>query len=180
MENIGAELNLIAISDRMAISEVLYSHCCGLDRLDLPTLSACYWPDAEVDYGSYRGPAKDFAGLVIPALAGSYELTRHGLSNTIIEIRGARAMVESLVDAAHLVTGGSEEMLFRGRYLDTLEKRQGHWKLLHRQVVIDWASSGQIIDLRATDAFIEMARGEHGPADPLHTFLSPNNGGDTV
>lgn len=171
MDIIGTPPDANGISDRMAISDVLYSHCRGLDRLELPLLQACYWPEAEVDYGSYRGPAQAFVELVIPALENGYELTRHGLSNTLIELRGQQAAVESLVNAAHLLPGASQEMRFSGRYLDKLEKRNGCWKLLHRQVVIDWARREPIADERPSEAFAQMARGDHRQADPLHNFL---------
>ena len=60
----------------------------GLDRLDAATLKACYWPEADVDYGSYKGSAQVFADLVVVALADGYELTRHGLGNQVIDIDG--------------------------------------------------------------------------------------------
>ena len=83
--------------------------------------------------------------------------------------------MESSVDAGHLLPGAKEEMLFSGRYLDTLEKRGGRWKLLHRQVVMDWSRRQQVADERSSDAFAAMAKGAHGTLDPLHAFL-----GDTT
>lgn len=159
------------IADRMAIQDVLHSHSRGLDRLDEPVLQACYWPEAEVDYGGYKGPARQFASLVLPALRDNYELTRHSLSNTLVELRGDRALAESCVSAGHLLPGAREEMLFGGRYLDTLEKRGGRWKLLHRQVVIDWSRRHPVADERDSEAFAGLARGGHGGDDPLYAFL---------
>lgn len=175
MKTLGTPPGADEISDRLAINDVLFSNSRGLDRCDPALLRACYWPEATVDYGSYRGPALDFVELVIPALESQYELTRHCLSNTLIEIRGSTAIVESLVSAAHLLAGAGEEMLFSGRYLDTLEKRSGVWKLQHRQVVVDWARRESIEDERPSEAFADMARGSHRDADPLHAFLSNDN-----
>jgi hypothetical protein len=167
----GTPAGAAELADRLAIQDVLSFHSRGLDRLDTALLQACYWPEAEVDYGSYKGPAQQFAELVIPALRGNYELTRHCLGNTLVELRGNRALAESSVNAGHLLPGAKEEMLFAGRYLDTLEKRDGRWKLLHRQVVMDWSRRHQVADERATEAFAAMAKGAHGTADPLHAFL---------
>jgi len=159
------------IADRMAITDVLAAHSRALDRLDLELLQSCYWDDAQVDYGSYKGPAQQFAELVLPALDAQYELTRHCLCNTLIELRGAQALAESSVNAGHLLAGAKQEMLFGGRYLDTLEQRDGKWKLLHRQVVIDWSRQHPVEDERDGEAFSQLARGAHRDADPLHAFL---------
>jgi hypothetical protein len=172
---IGSTPSAQDMADRLAIQDILSSHCRGLDRLEEPLLQSCYWPDAEVDYGSYKGPAPQFAALVVPALQDSYELTRHCLGNTSIAFDdcGNQARSECYVEAAHLLQGAREEMLFSGRYLDRLEKRDGQWKLLHRQVVIDWSRRQPVVDERGSEAFIDLARGGHGSADPSHTFLTP-------
>ena len=62
-------------------------------------------------------------------------------------------------------------MLFYGRYLDKLEKRAGCWKILHRQVVIDWCKRFPIQDERDSEAFAALARGAHLAIDPLYAFL---------
>ena len=73
----GAVPALAEIADRLAIADVLYSHSRGLDRLDAELLKSCYWPDAEVDYGAYKGSAHQFAEFVVEALREQYKLTRH-------------------------------------------------------------------------------------------------------
>ena len=165
----------VEISDRQAIADILHLHCRGLDRADSAALQSCYWPDAEVDYGNYVGPALDFAGLVVAALKDNYELTRHALSNMLVDLQASRAHGEPDVKADHLLPGAALEMCFGGRYLDLLEKRGGQWRILHRRVVMDWAKTREMEDLRDTEAFAEMAKGGHDSADPLHNFLG--NGG---
>ena len=163
--------SIAQITDRLAISEVLHSHCRGLDRSDSALLQSCYWPGAEVDYGSYKGPAAAFADLVVQALAGGYELTRHCIGNILVAFEGNQARVESYVNAAHLLPGGTQEMCFGGRYLDHLEKRDGQWRMLHRRVVMDWSRTTSIEDERESEAFAALAKGSNGASDPLHTFL---------
>jgi len=161
-----------AISERQAIADILHLHCRALDRGDSAALQSCYWPDAEVDYGSYVGPAQDFAGLVVAALNDSYELTRHALSNMLIDLQEGRARCETYVNADHLLPGAELEMCFGGRYLDLLEKRGGQWRIKHRRVVMDWSKTRELEDLRSSDAFAEMSKGGHDSADPLHNFLA--------
>ncbi|MCB1844347.1 MAG: nuclear transport factor 2 family protein [Halioglobus sp.] len=159
------------LADRLAMIDVLHRHCRGLDRCDAALLQACYWRDAEVDYGSYRGPAAAFCELVVKALAESYQLTRHCIGNTLVARHGGDAHCESYVDAAHLLPDGSALMQFAGRYLDTLQQRDGAWRLLHRQVVIDWCHTAAIQDERDSQAFSALARGRNDGSDPLYPFL---------
>jgi len=159
------------LADRIAIQDVLHLHCRGLDRLDKEAIQCAYWPDAEVDYGSYKGSAQVFAELVVGALGQAYELTRHSISNTLVNLTGHLARCESSVHAAHLLVGAREELLFYGRYLDRLEKRQGQWKILHRQVVMDWSKRLPVQDERNGEAFADLAKGAHVGIDPLYPFL---------
>lgn len=160
------------VADQLAIQAVLHLHCRGLDRLDRESIQCAYWPEAEVDYGSFKGSAHLFAELVVGALGEKYALTRHSLSNTLIQFSGNSARSESSVNAAHLLIDAKEEMLFYGRYLDTLEKRHGLWKILHRQVVMDWSKRFPVQDERNSEDFSEMAKGEHHDSDPLYPFLN--------
>ncbi len=159
------------LADRLAIQDVLHLHSRGLDRLDKDAIQCAYWPEAEVDYGSYKGSAHVFAELVVGALGQAYELTRHCLSNTLLNVAGNSAWSESSVNAAHLLPGAREELLFYGRYLDKLEKRDAQWKILHRQVVMDWSKRLPVQDERSGEAFAALAKGAHLDDDPLYPFL---------
>jgi SnoaL-like domain len=159
------------LADRLAIQDVLHLHCRGLDRLDKDTIQCAYWPEAEVDYGSFKGNAHLFAELVVGALGQAYELTQHSISNTLVQFTGNIARSESTVHAGHLLPGAQEEMLFYGRYLDRLEKRNGRWKILHRQVVMDWSKRLAVQDERGGEAFAALAKGAHIDTDPLYPFL---------
>jgi len=168
----GFPPNTAQVADRVAIQDVLHLHCRGLDRLDSEVIQCAYWPDAEVDYGSFKGSAHQFAQLVVGALGQKYSLTRHSLSNTLINLDGSSARCESLVSAGHLLIGAAEELLFYGRYLDLLQRRDGQWKILHRQVVMDWSKRFAVPDERASEAFADLAKGAHRDTDPLYPFLS--------
>lgn len=167
-----APLTADVIADRMAIVDTLHQHCRGLDRNDAELLKDCYWPEGSVDYGNFKGPAHTFTELVGPALSQIYELTRHSISNTLLEFDGSLARAESYVQAGHLLTGGKQEMRFEGRYLDTLEKRDTQWRLIHRQVVMDWSCNSSITDERESEAYTALAKGKADKTDPLYPFLA--------
>ena len=171
-EETGTPPSLDQIADQMAIHEVLNLHSRGLDRLDKGTILSAYWPEAEVDYGSFKGSAHLFAELVVAALGETYELTRHSLTNTLFHFSGPTARCESSVKAGHLLLGAEEELLFYGRYLDTLEKRGTQWKIIHRQVVMDWSKRFPVRDERNNEAFVDLQKGAHLGSDPLYPFLN--------
>lgn len=172
LKEVGRAPDAQQLADRMAINEVLALHSRGLDRLDADTLKQCYWPDAEVDYGTFKGSAHEFADLVVQALAAAYELTRHCIGNHLITFDGNHARSESTVDAAHLLIGATQEMQFAGRYLDSLEKRDGCWKMQHRLVVMGWSRMVSVVDERNSDAFAPLAKAGHREMDPSHAFFA--------
>ncbi|MCB1696146.1 MAG: nuclear transport factor 2 family protein [Pseudomonadales bacterium] len=169
--DIGAVPGAQVTAHREAIREVLAVHSRGLDRNEAALIKSAYWPEAEVDYGAFKGPAHQFADLVGPALAAAYELTQHLLGQTFIAVDGNRACTETYVHARHLLHGAGEELAFAGRYLDQLELRQGHWKILHRLVVMDWSLRQPVRDERRGEAFGALAKGSANREDPSHALL---------
>ena len=86
-----------ALAQREAIRDILSTHSRGLDRLDPDLLKHAYWPDAEVDYGAFKGSAHQFAEIISPALSSQFELTQHLLGQTLITLDGDRANSETYV-----------------------------------------------------------------------------------
>lgn len=68
---IGAVPTPQELADRAAITDILHLHSRGLDRQDASLLEAAYWPDANVDYGSFVGPAMQFAPWLLVHWASS-------------------------------------------------------------------------------------------------------------
>jgi hypothetical protein len=169
--NIGVVPTSAELAHREAIREVLATHSRGLDRNEAGLLKSAYWPEAEVDYGSFRGKAHQFADLVGPALAGAYELTQHLLGQVFIVLEADRASAETYVYARHLLHGAEQELAFAGRYLDQLELRNGCWKIIHRQVVMDWSLRLDVQDERSGAAFGALAKGAGNRQDPAHALL---------
>jgi hypothetical protein len=158
---IGQRPDLDEVRSRLAIHEVLVTHSRGLDRADTATLRSAYWPEAEVDYGSFKGAALEFVDMVGPVLQEKYASTQHKISTTTIEIEGAHARTETYVTAHHLFIDAPRELIFHGRYLDRLEERDGVWKVLHRRVVMDWH---RIVDVSvdANDEVLSLlTKGRH-------------------
>jgi hypothetical protein len=81
----------------------------------------------------------DFVDFCIPVLQ-SRDQTLHAISNIMMRITGDEARVQCYYNAIERVRRkdrASNDVTFLGRYLDRFEKRDGEWKITHRQVVID-------------------------------------------
>jgi hypothetical protein len=167
---LGTSPGIEEVAARLAILEILNLHSRGIDRREAAWLKSAYWPDAVVDYGSYKGEAHTFADILVAVLGEQYEMTQHFLGNTLFDIRGQTAKTESYVTAHHLLVGGREDLYYSGRYLDVLDCRDSRWKLSSRTVVMDWSRRLEVEDERTTKAFVDLAKGTNDAEDPLHRF----------
>jgi len=133
-------MDLIETADRLAIADVLARYCRGIDRCDAAELADVFTADAVLDYGSGGAPiAETIAGLMQGL--GAMRLTSHAISNTICRIAGSHAKAETYCLATHILPGpdGAEiELVVGGRYLDTLVKDNGIWRIAERLYVMDW------------------------------------------
>lgn len=179
MGETGAEVGRVPdaaeVADRLAIMAVLSMHSRGIDRASTEMLQSCYWPDAEVDYGGYKGGAHAFCEM-LPNGIKRYQNTQHQISNTHIEFQGTLAKVETYVTAHHYLAdeeGNDTEMTYIGRYLDQMEKRDDCWKISFRKIVMTWHQYGPATaDEEANPSLKPISRASHDADDPLFEFLN--------
>lgn len=154
--------------DKLDISEVVQSLARGIDRCDADLIAGAFWPDATDDHGLFKGSAKDFVAWVIPMLR-SMERTQHFLGNILVEVDGDRAFSEAYFVAYHRVhaEGAANDMVAAGRYLDRFHKREGLWRIRHRQAVYDWTTTHPATDAGWLQPPMEslLERGRRAPAD---------------
>lgn len=133
------EAALRELADKHEIEQVIAAHGRGIDRSDNALMSGCYHPGATVDYGVFTGPAAEFCAMVTGAPLDRPPTT-HRTSNVWIKVNGEKAVAESygLGYRDEEDEGGRMQRLMGGRYLDTLERRNGAWKIAHRTFVLDW------------------------------------------
>ena len=168
------EAEVGALRDKDAIKEVIHRYCRAADRCDLDAFKACYWPDGRDDHLFYGGNAWDFCDYVIPVLR-KIEASVHAITNTIIELKGARAFCESQWSVVHRLRkpdGSFLDYWHNGRYLDIFEKRDGEWRILERTIVSDMDRLIKIKDIRAImSGGAEQPAGKSGarhPNDPVY------------
>lgn len=159
---------------RQKIADVLTRYSRGIDRCDIETLRAVFWPDATTDYGSGRQNALDWARATVAALKNMHR-TQHAISNLAIDVDGETARAETYCQAYHEIDGpaGRVEMVVGGRYLDRLERRGREWRIAERTYVMDW--NRNIPSTAQWDEGIYAGlkrRGGRLPDDPLREFLA--------
>lgn len=162
--------------DRIDIETRLAQHARAIDRADEALLRTAYHEDGTVDYGSLQGSAAVFAA----AIAGMHQgapMSLHRPSNVLIKLAGNRAVSESYVIAwVTLPTDGDPQPhLVGGRYLDQHTRKDGQWRMQHRQYVLEWImqfstpSAGG--DVPAFSLNLGVPCGGHGVADAGNALM---------
>jgi SnoaL-like domain len=140
--------DLNGLIDREKIRDCLARLSRGLDRRDARLVSTSYWPEAVDDHGVFVGSAEEFLNWVVPGFP-AMRLTLHTLGQSLIDLRGASAVVETHVTTYHRVdvNGQDRDIIVGSRYLDRMEKRDQQWRIAHRKMVYDWLRDfGQSVD----------------------------------
>src|ERR1700755_2884509 len=132
-------VNAQELVDRESIRDCLMRLARGEDRRDAELIRGAYWPDATDDHGIFVGTFKEYLNWVVPG-APAVLVTLHTLGQSLIDLRGDGALVETHVTAYHRINMGSEErdIVIGGRYLDKLLRRNQEWRIAKRTMVYDW------------------------------------------
>lgn len=129
--------------DREAIRDCVARLARGEDRRSADLIRSCWWPEARFDYGVYAGDFDAYLAWVVPG-ADAIKDTQHLIGQSVIELDGDSARVESHIFSYHRVdmgagvNGGDRDTCIGGRYLDTFEKRDGQWRIADRVMLYDW------------------------------------------
>jgi hypothetical protein len=137
MDTITTELK--AMLDREQIRDCIARLARGEDRRSAELISACYWPDSTTDYGVFLGTFDQYLAWVVPG-SPAIPVTQHVLGQSVIELQGDAARVETQVVSYHRINMGNEERdtVIGGRYLDSMAKRNGVWRIAQRTMLYDW------------------------------------------
>jgi hypothetical protein len=144
---------------RAEIQDLLWRYCRGVDRADPGLIKSVYHPGATDDHGIFTGDAAEFADFVVPLLVKTYRVTQHQLANMLIEVDGDRAKAETYFTAYHREVDEPDDaqpprmVVFGGRYLDELERRDGRWGIVARVVIHDWSHAYRLSLYDAVAAF---------------------------
>jgi hypothetical protein len=166
--NQAPEIEVQALLDKQAITELSYLYSRACDRLDKELLTSIYWQDATDDHGIFKGTASDYVDWVIDFLEG-WISTHHDNTNILIDVDGDKASGEVHWVGYYRfeVEGKAHDNLAVGRYIDRYEKRDGQWRIKHRTCVSDWSRSAPTTnDLR--DNLDQSLIGQRGKIDLVY------------
>jgi hypothetical protein len=126
--------------DEAAIRQVVASYARGIDRLDLELVRDCYHPDATDRHPGFDGRRDDYIEWLRSMLAHQ-TLTMHVMANTLVDLVGDQAAVETYGVAYHAGDPPENErwnFAAGFRYLDRFERRDGRWRIADRVVAMEW------------------------------------------
>jgi hypothetical protein len=124
---------------KQAITEVLYSYCHAVDRMNAELASTIFHPDGVAHYeGIFDGTGQEFMDWCLQSMT-NMDGVSHQLTNVLIKVNGDRATSESYVHACERTAG--TDIIVYGRYSDTWSCRAGEWRIDERRYRHDivWA-----------------------------------------
>jgi ketosteroid isomerase-like protein len=138
LAELAAQVRLL--QDRRDIEDCVHRYSRGLDRRDWDYLASAYHADAAESRGDLNGTVGEFIDWLKNHML-EWDHSLHMLDVNNVEIRGDVAYAEVYVIFSQQRIDGSAVDFGAARYLDRLERRDGEWKIAHRQLAADWAAS---------------------------------------
>lgn len=136
----GVPAEVTTLAAKQAITEVLHRYCRAMDRMDRQLAEQCYHADAVDQHSTlFSGSPRDWVSWA-ERFHAPMAVTRHVLSNIIIEVDGDDAWAESYWTLLLRVTRNRRlfDVSLGGRYLDHCTCVGGGWAIRHRRTTNDW------------------------------------------
>lgn len=161
------------------IRQVLARYCRGIDRADRELLRSVYHPDGTDHHGPVSGTAEHFIDQFIARVeaeqaAGDPTCAMHHVTNVLLLSRTEDTAVAESYFIAFNPRGPADDRVLgwsAGRYLDVFRRHGGEWKILEREVLIDFSRHqvpGEVDPM--LDA--EFPHGTRTSADPSYEFIA--------
>ncbi len=147
MPNIQTELAslLVRVTEleaRIAIRDLVSDYCHGFDKRDFSRFLAIWWPDCVWDIGPPFGRFEGHEGIhraihevLWPAWSESHHLTTN-LTIHFLDSQNATAVCD--VDCVGTLSTDTQCQIVGASYEDTLQARNGRWKIQQRNVQIHY------------------------------------------
>jgi len=125
-----------AAEDQLAVLRTVseYCRCCDDGRFD--DFTRLFTADAQLVVRGQATDGRDDITAVIAALQTPERRGRHMVANSVVEVAGDRATVESDFVFFRPNADGALEPVNTGRYLDELVLRGDTWLFARREIVI--------------------------------------------
>lgn len=130
--------------DESACRAVLARYGPAIDWHDRASLASVFWPDAEIDYGFFKGTGTALVDTLLHIATLSMR-RYHMMSGERVRIDGSSADAESYMLTQAISAGENGALVssvFHGRFLDRLERRQDEWRIARRVYLQHGAYTG--------------------------------------
>jgi hypothetical protein len=136
------EKRLQILLDKQEIYELLCRYCRGVDRMDKELVMSCFWPGAtDIHLGKYgdlyTGTAEEFFDAEWEGFK-EFTASQHYICNHLCEVDGDHAFSETYQFSFYWKMPGYEptrNVQNSNRYIDRFERRDGEWRISHRQFI---------------------------------------------
>ena len=172
-----------------AVRKAVTCYSRGADRCDVELLKSAFHDDAEVKYGSYDGHYAEFCDNVVAGhMAMNY--TTHTVMNEYYEIDAASGSgvgevyvlaflsmsqagdVMAVENYKESESDGGFEYVVAGRYVDRYVCREGDWRIVMRQYIIDWSRTAQFTGDDPNELFASLTyKGTQDRSDVSYPIL---------
>jgi len=164
------EDRLARLADRMEIRDLLTRYCRAVDRLDAGELNSVFTDDAVIEKSSGVSQQPGYvAGLI--ERHSTFPVAAHQITGVLVDfVDDDRAFAQSwgMAVERHAEDGVPDavDLLYRVRYGDSLERRDGGWRIAHRVLVTDHVMKLQVAVgvAELTGTGLRMRR---SPEDPI-------------
>ena len=137
----STEVDVGRLADTAAVVDVCVRNARALDKRDWELLATCFVDDVVVEFEGVE-PLHGVAA-VVDVCRGALEpldASQHLLGNHHVNVDGDSASSECYVHAQHVrdALAPADKYVAAGTYRDTLERRDGAWKITRRRLQISW------------------------------------------
>ncbi|HET6508989.1 MAG TPA: nuclear transport factor 2 family protein [Baekduia sp.] len=142
---------LPAVTDRTAIRTCLMRYGRAIDQGDEALLRSSFHPHAVIEMGPVGTEitVDGFAEAMVAA-SGTLTLGRHVITNHRVDRSGDVAWSEAYYLATMLPLRAAEvpwtATFMAGRYADRFERRDGQWRIAHRQMIAEWHATAPSLE----------------------------------
>jgi 3-phenylpropionate/cinnamic acid dioxygenase small subunit len=126
-------------ADRQAIIDLTINYCWTIDSKDFENLRTIFLPEATALLGDERDGIESIIERIRGAL-GPLDASQHIISNHQIAITGDEATGRCYLHAQHVrrAAEGGPNYIVAGRYLDRYVRTPDGWRILRREIAVDW------------------------------------------
>jgi hypothetical protein len=133
------------VESRFAIEELASNYCHGFDKRDEPCFMGIWWEDCIWEIGPPFGNFHGHEGIrraLHDILWPAWGMSQHITSNVVITFTDKdHAVSRCDVDCTGLLAGAPEATFVGASYVDSVERREGVWKIKKRTVTMHYFNS---------------------------------------